>query len=76
MVQRKVGEKRAMEVHMVESALIDEVLGIFERACRDRDLDTATDLLYVLERMAKRGHSDTCMERAYQLILEVTRQDS
>jgi hypothetical protein len=56
-----------MEVAMTakSSTLGDDVLGVFERACREEDLEVAEHLLQALELLARRDNEVENMQRAY-----------
>jgi hypothetical protein len=56
-----------MEVAMTAkpSTLGDDVLIVFERACREKDLEVAEHLFRALELLARRDNEVENMQRAY-----------
>ena len=52
-------------MYQTMSSLEEEVFAVYERACREQDLEVAEHLLQTLEAMAKRSGSKEQLEKAY-----------
>lgn len=49
----------------LQCTLLDEILAVFERACREADFDAAEYLLCALEVAARRQAGEQELDRAY-----------
>jgi hypothetical protein len=59
-------------MHKDNSSLEDDVIAIFESACREQDLVAAKHLLQTLEAMAHRSGNEERLEDAYLHLAQTT----
>jgi len=52
-------------MYQTMSSLEEEVFAVYERACREQDLEVAEHLLQTLETMAERSGNEVQLEKAY-----------
>lgn len=56
--------------------LYQDVLAVYERACREGDLGVAEYLFCALEKIAEREGNDELMQPAYEIFMEVVHNSS